>query len=53
MGQKNARPIITRNPAPEWSGKPKKSPHEVLGNTDGESPDHDRRISSRQTLGHI
>ena len=41
------------NPALEWRGKPKKSPHERSENTDGESPDHGKRMSSRQTLRHI
>ena len=53
MDQRNVRPIIRQSPAAEWSGKPKKSLHERSENTDGESPDHGKRMSSRQTLGHI
>ena len=38
MGQRNVKPIIIRDPAPELSERPKESPHERPGNTDGESP---------------
>uniref|UniRef100_A0A7N2MHG1 Receptor-like kinase extracellular domain n=1 Tax=Quercus lobata TaxID=97700 RepID=A0A7N2MHG1_QUELO len=44
---------VPHQSVPEWSGKSKKSPHEGSGNADGESPDYGRRMSSRQTLGHI
>ena len=44
---------IRQSTALEWNGKPKKSPHKRSENTDEEPPDHGRRMSSRQTLGHI
>ena len=53
VGQRNIKPIITRGPAFDWSEGPKESPHERLGNADGESPGYGRHMSSRQTLGQI
>ena len=53
MSQRNVRPIIRQNPALEWSGKTKKSPHKRSKNTDDEPPDHDKHMSSRQIFGHI
>ena len=53
MGQRNVKPIIIQGPAPEWSEKPKESPHERPGNADGESPGCGRHMSSRQTIGQI
>ena len=53
VGQRNIKPIIIRSPAFDWSEGPKKSPHERLGNADGESLGHGRHMSNRQTLGQI
>ena len=53
VGQRNIKPIIIRSPASDWSEGPKESPHERLGNADGESPGYGRHMRSRQTLGQI
>ena len=50
MGQRNVRPIIRQSLALEWSGKTKNSPHKKSKNTDGEPPDHGRRMGNRQVL---
>ena len=51
--RRSVRPIIRQSPALEWSRKPKKNPHKRSENTDRESPDHSKRMSSRQNFGHI
>ena len=48
--RRSVRPIIRQSPALEWSGKTKNSPHKRAKNTDGEPPDHGRRMGSRQVL---